>query len=161
MLRRCRAQPRARRQHNGESPHHRRRGDPRIYAAPRRGAPPRLGSTGRERDSDGRQRHRDDALRQRRDWPDDERDRRLRHRGGDRTRVMIAFGLPVGFGLALLLIWFVFRKGGYKRRPLDAPPGPDWRFTGERFLDPPSGETVEVWSCPRTGERAYVRARAS
>ena len=48
---------------------------------------------------------------------------------------MIALGLPVGFGLALLLIWFVFRKGGYKRRPLDAPPGPDWRFTGERFLD--------------------------
>ena len=35
---------------------------------------------------------------------------------------MIAFGLPVGFGLALLLIWFFFRKGGYKRRPLDAPP---------------------------------------
>jgi hypothetical protein len=37
---------------------------------------------------------------------------------------MIALGLPVGFGLALLLIWFFFRKGGYKRRPLDAPPGP-------------------------------------
>jgi hypothetical protein len=73
---------------------------------------------------------------------------------------MIAFGLPVGFGLALLLIWLVFRKGGYKRRPLDAPPGPDWSFTGERFLDPPSGEMVEVWSRPKTGERAYVRARA-
>ena len=72
---------------------------------------------------------------------------------------MIPVVLPLGFGLALLLIWFLFRKGGYKRRPLDAPPGPDWRFTGERFLDPPSGETVEVWSCPRTGERAYVRAR--
>jgi hypothetical protein len=72
---------------------------------------------------------------------------------------MIAFGLPVGFGLALLLIWFFFRKGGYKRWPLDAPPR-GWRFTGERFLDPPSGETLEVWSCPRTGERAYVRARA-
>jgi hypothetical protein len=37
----------------------------------------------------------------------------------------------------------------------------DWRFTGERFLDPPSGETVEVWYRPRTGERAYVRPRAS
>ena len=64
---------------------------------------------------------------------------------------MIVFGLPVGFGLALLLIWFFFRKGGYKRRPLDAPPGPDWTFTGERFIDPPSGEMVEVWSRPRTG----------
>jgi hypothetical protein len=72
---------------------------------------------------------------------------------------MIAFGLPIGFGLALLLIWFVFRKGGYKRQPLDAPPR-GWTFTGERFLDPPSGEMLEVWSCPRTGERAYVRARA-
>jgi hypothetical protein len=71
---------------------------------------------------------------------------------------MIAFGLPVGFGLALLLIWFFFRKGGYKRRPLDAPPR-GWSFTGERFIDPPSGETLEVWSCPLTGERAYVRAR--
>jgi hypothetical protein len=72
---------------------------------------------------------------------------------------MIALGLPFGFGLALLLIWYFFRKGGYKRRPLDAPPGRDWTFTGERFLDPPSGEMVEVWSCQRTGERAYVRAR--
>jgi hypothetical protein len=73
---------------------------------------------------------------------------------------MIRFVLPFGLFLALLLVWFVFRKGGYKRRPLDAPPGPDFRFTGERFLDPPSGETLEVWYCPRTGERAYVRAGA-
>src|ERR1700719_2982705 len=159
MLRRCRAQPRAGRQHHGGAPHHRRRGDPRIYAAPRGGAPPRLGSAGRERDRDGRERNPHDALRQRRDRQYDERDRRLRHRGGDRTRVMIALGLPFGFGLALLLIWYFFRKGGYKRRPLDAPPGRDWTSTGERFLDPPSGEMVEVWSCPRTGERAYVRAR--
>ena len=73
---------------------------------------------------------------------------------------MIPFLFPLGFFLALFLIWFFFRKGGYKRRPLDAPPGPDWRFTGERFLDPPSGETLEVWYRPTTGERAYVRSRA-
>jgi len=73
---------------------------------------------------------------------------------------MIAFLFPLGAFLALLLIWLVFRTGGYKRRPLKAPPGPEWRFTGERFLDPPSGETLEVWYSPRTGERAYVRARA-
>jgi len=72
---------------------------------------------------------------------------------------MIKFVLPFGVSLVLLLVWFFFRKGGYKRRPLDAPPGPDWRFTGERFLDPPSGGMLEVWYCPRTGERAYVRAR--
>ena len=74
---------------------------------------------------------------------------------------MIAFGLPVGFGLGLLLIWFVFRKGGYKRRPLDAPPGPDWSFTGERFVDPKSGALLEVWYCPKNGERAYVAAHPS
>ena len=73
---------------------------------------------------------------------------------------MIGLLFPFGFFLALFLIWFFFRNGGYKRRPLDAPPGPDWSFTGERFLDLPSGEMVEVWYCPRTGERAYVRARA-
>jgi hypothetical protein len=74
---------------------------------------------------------------------------------------MIPFLFPLGFFLALFLIWFFFRKGGYKRHPLDAPPAGDWRFTGERFLDPPSGEMLEVWYSPRTGERAYVRARAS
>jgi len=67
--------------------------------------------------------------------------------------------LPLGVFVAVILIWFFFRTGGYKRDPLDAPPGPDWTFTGERFLDPGSGETLEVWFCPRTGERAYVRGR--
>ena len=72
---------------------------------------------------------------------------------------MIPFLFPVGAFLALILVWLFFRSGGYKRRPLDAPPGPDFRFTGERFLDPPSGEMLEVWYCPRTDERAYVRSR--
>jgi hypothetical protein len=61
---------------------------------------------------------------------------------------------------ALVLAWLLFRSGGYKRRPLDAPPGRDWMFTGERFVDPQSGELIEVWLEPRTGERAYVRARS-
>jgi hypothetical protein len=60
---------------------------------------------------------------------------------------------------ALVVIWLLFRSGGYKRRPLDAPPRGDWKFTGERFVDPQSGELLEVWFCARTGERAYVRAR--
>ena len=72
---------------------------------------------------------------------------------------MIRCLFPFGVFLALFAIWFFFRKGGYKRRPLDAPPGPDWRFTGERFLDSASGEVLEVWFWPKTGERAYVRAR--
>jgi hypothetical protein len=73
---------------------------------------------------------------------------------------MIGFLFPVGIFIALILIWLFFRSGGYKRRPLDDPPGRDWNFTGERFLDPSSGEMLEVWHCPRTGERAYVRSRS-
>ncbi len=61
---------------------------------------------------------------------------------------------------ALVLTWLLFRSGGYKRRPLDAPPGPGWTFSGERFVDPKSGELIEVWHEPRTGERAYVRGRS-
>lgn len=72
---------------------------------------------------------------------------------------MIALAIWGG-GLALLfLIWFLFRNGGYKRTPLDAPPGPDWQPTGERFVDPSSGETLQVWFQPQSGERAYVRVR--
>jgi hypothetical protein len=63
--------------------------------------------------------------------------------------------------LAALVIWALFRRGGYKRAPLDAPPGPEWRATGERFVDPISGETLEVWRRPADGERAYVRVRSS
>jgi hypothetical protein len=58
-----------------------------------------------------------------------------------------------------VLVWFVFRSDGYKRQPLDAPPGPDWEPTNERFVDPSSGETLDVWFHPPSGERAYVRMR--
>jgi hypothetical protein len=37
--------------------------------------------------------------------------------------------------------------------------GPDWVKTDERFVDPSSGETLDVWFHPGSGERAYVRAR--
>jgi hypothetical protein len=59
---------------------------------------------------------------------------------------------------ALILVWLLFRSGGYKRQPLGAPPGGDWTFTGERFVDPKSGELLEVWFCAGSGERAYVRS---
>ena len=72
---------------------------------------------------------------------------------------MIPFLFPAGFFLALIPIRFFFRSGGYKRHPLDAPPGPEWKFTGERFVDPRSGVVLEAWFLPRTGERAYVRSR--
>ncbi len=73
---------------------------------------------------------------------------------------MMGVLFPVGLFVAVFLIRFLFRSGGYKRQPLDAPPGRDWNFTGERFVDPKSGEMIEVWYCPRNGERAYVGARS-
>jgi len=72
---------------------------------------------------------------------------------------MIGFLMWCGAIALPFLIWFLFRKGGYKRIPLDAPPGLDWVATGERFVDPTSGETLDVWFHAASGERAYVRAR--
>ena len=71
---------------------------------------------------------------------------------------MIPFLFPAGFFLALILIWFFFRSGGYKRQPLDAPPGRDWTLTPERFRDPQSGEMLEVWYCPRTATASTSRS---
>ena len=72
---------------------------------------------------------------------------------------MIALLIWLG-GLALVaLVWLLFRSGGYKRQPLDHSPGPGWTRTEERFVDPSSGETLEVWYRPDRGERQYVRAQ--
>jgi hypothetical protein len=73
---------------------------------------------------------------------------------------VIGVFFPAALFVALIFIWFFFRSGGYKRRPLEAPPGRDWSFTGERFVDPKSGEMLEVWYSARNGERAYVRSRS-
>jgi hypothetical protein len=32
----------------------------------------------------------------------------------------------------------------------------DWQPTGEKFVDPETGETLEVWSDPLTGARRYA-----
>ena len=73
---------------------------------------------------------------------------------------MTAFIIWLGGLVLVTLIWFFFRSGGYKRVPLDAPPGPDWVKTDERFVDPSSGESLAVWFHPKSGERAYVRTHA-
>jgi hypothetical protein len=72
---------------------------------------------------------------------------------------MIALAIWCGLGALAFVIWFLFRKGGYKRTALDGPPGPGWQRTGERFVDPTTGERLEVWFQPESGERAYVRSR--
>lgn len=68
---------------------------------------------------------------------------------------MIAGLLVLG---AIVLIWLVFRGRGYKRTPLEHPPGAGWEKTGERFVDPRTRVLVDVWYRPASGERAYVRS---
>jgi hypothetical protein len=46
-------------------------------------------------------------------------------------------------------------------RGLRAASGGDWEKTGERFVDPTSGELTEVQYNAATGERAYVPAERS
>jgi hypothetical protein len=58
---------------------------------------------------------------------------------------MIPFLIWCGIVAVPVLVWALFRRGGYKRRPLETPPGPGWELSEERFIDPRSGETLDVW----------------
>lgn len=75
--------------------------------------------------------------------------------------MMTAGALP---GLVAFACWAFFlvaalaiERWRYKGL-LDAPPGPDWKANGERFVDPESGRTVVVYEHPGSGRRAYVAA---
>ena len=59
---------------------------------------------------------------------------------------------------AIVLAALVFERRGY--RPT-APNPAALRPTGERFLDPTSGEPTEVWEDPATGAREYRPSRRS
>lgn len=48
----------------------------------------------------------------------------------------------------------VFERWRY--RPNNARPGADSQPTSERFEDPQTGKTVQVFYDPRSGERRYV-----
>ena len=63
--------------------------------------------------------------------------------------------LPGGAG-ALILLGTLFERHRY-RRLSDAPPGPGWTDTGERFRDPETGATVAVFFHAQSGERRYIR----
>ena len=66
--------------------------------------------------------------------------------------------LALGPGIVgvLILAGTLFERYHY-RRLADAPPGPGWTDTGERFRDPESDATVAVFFHPPSGERRYVR----
>lgn len=72
--------------------------------------------------------------------------------------LLLARGLPGGAqALALgglIVLGTVFERWRY--RPNRARSGATWEATGERFLDPQTRETVQVFYDPCSGERRYV-----
>ncbi len=54
----------------------------------------------------------------------------------------------------MVLIGTLFERWRY--RHIEAPPVGQWQRTGEQFIDPSTGQPVEVMFDPRTGERRYV-----
>jgi len=56
---------------------------------------------------------------------------------------------------AMLVGGILFERGRYKPAA-PGQPGPGWIATGERFIDPQSGEEVAVYYQPTSGERRYV-----
>jgi len=46
----------------------------------------------------------------------------------------------------------------WRYRSRSAAEGGDWRKTEERFVDPESGQAMQVFFNPSTGERRYERA---
>jgi hypothetical protein len=50
----------------------------------------------------------------------------------------------------------LFERYRYKSA-LNAPPGPDWEATAEKFIDPSTGQPLTVYVQRATGKRAYVK----
>ncbi len=59
----------------------------------------------------------------------------------------------------IVLVGTVFERWRYRR--LSERPAGTWKATGERFLDPSTGDPVDVFFDPRTGERRYVAEKQS
>jgi uncharacterized protein (DUF58 family) len=72
--------------------------------------------------------------------------------------VLIACGVHAGWqALALgviVLIGTLFERWRYRR--IEEASNGNWQRTDEKFIDPSTGDPVEVMFDPRTGERRYV-----
>jgi hypothetical protein len=71
------------------------------------------------------------------------------------------FGPPMvapTLSLGLVLAGLLFENYRYRRLNSQAPGGA-FKPTGERFIDPESGQLVEVHSDPATGARRYVAVK--
>ena len=72
---------------------------------------------------------------------------------------LIAFGVQapgwqaLGLGV-IVLIGTLFERWRYRR--IEKPSNGEWQRTDEQFIDPSTGDPVEVMFDPRTGERRYV-----
>jgi hypothetical protein len=84
----------------------------------------------------------------------------------------VAVGQPAGLWLIVMgggaIIVLALERSRYRSRSAEqtleapgpgggdpAPPGPPFRPTEERFVDPTSGRTMRVYVDPATGERRY------
>jgi len=63
--------------------------------------------------------------------------------------------LPIGIEAAVLLVLIVFERSRYQPQLRSAPT--EFRPTEERFEDPTTGESLQVFENPQTGERDYRR----
>lgn len=70
------------------------------------------------------------------------------------VRGQLAAGANVlGMG-GLIILGTAFERWRY--HPKNGQPGAGWEPTGERFEDPHTGKTVQVFYDPKSGERRYV-----
>ena len=91
-----------------------------------------------------------------------------------RGAVLLVAGLAAAAGLAALVsgafppalilgLWAILILAGticerVRYKPvMRQPPGPPWRRTPERFIDPQSGLPVSVYVRDASGERLYVQ----
>jgi hypothetical protein len=59
------------------------------------------------------------------------------------------------FIAGILFVGSLFERVRYKKLE-NADPGPGWRETDERFIDPETKQSVTVFFNPTSGERRYV-----
>lgn len=75
--------------------------------------------------------------------------------GGGAMMAATGGGFPLAIvGLLVLASLLWERRYGRQGRQKSIPHS-DWRLTDEKFIDDETGEAVEVWVDPLTGERRY------
>ncbi|WP_233842177.1 hypothetical protein [Dyella sp. 2HG41-7] len=71
------------------------------------------------------------------------------------TGIMVMLLPQLIFGGLLLVVGLAIERWRYKPL-LRTRPDPQWKDTGERFVDPGSGELTAVYFDPQRGERHYI-----